>query len=316
MGTPNVTAADTVKYALDLIIKLDKQNKKSDADYKKTKADLEKAITNGTIPMLKLLRPKLQQEVDEMNDAVSKAEDAKTQVGILEDDQAYAASHFEQIKKLMEKVTDIENELTERLKQARDLDARALKAWDAAEGSEAEAEQELAVLTDDVADIKKIVDRNDPEVPKLADAARKAYAARNQKALTDARTRLIDFKKPSTQVPLIRDKVNKFMKAYHYHDLTTQAQYLLDDLERIDDSMKTLDDAIKELVGLGQVAQIDVGKACKILSIATKGQSKLAKVLNGQPTAYLKGLDALAKELELDTTGKEMLTQLEKANVV
>jgi len=85
------------------------------------------------------------------------------------------------------------------LKQARDLDSRALKAWDAAEGSETEAEHELAVLKDAVGDIKKTVDKNDAEIPKLADAARKAHAARNQKALTDARTKLIDFKKPSTE---------------------------------------------------------------------------------------------------------------------
>ena len=135
MGDPNVDTAKTVKYTLDLVVKLDQANKKSDSDFKKTRADLEKAITNGTIPMLKLLRPKLQQEVDAMDDGVSKTEEAKTQIAILQDDQAYAESHFEQIKKLLEKVIDIENELTARLKQARELDSRALKAWDAAEGA-------------------------------------------------------------------------------------------------------------------------------------------------------------------------------------
>jgi len=80
--------------------------------------------------------------------------------------------------------------------------------------------------------------------------------------------------------------------------------------------MKDLDKIVRELIGLHQVAQIDIGKACKVLSIASKDQAKLAKVLNGQPAAYQKGLDALANELELDTTGKEMLTKLEKAQVV
>src|SRR5262249_17254209 len=98
--------------------------------------------------------------------------------------------------------------------------------------------------------------------------------------------------------------------------LTTEAQYLVDDLQRIDDSMKKLDAIVQRLVGLGQVAEVDVGKASKVLSIASKDQSKLAKVLNGQVAAYQRGLDALAKELKLDTTGKEMLTKLERAQVV
>src|SRR5262249_37907165 len=147
----------------------------------------------------------------------------------------------------------IQSECTERIKQARDLDARALKAWDQAEGSQNEAEHELAVLKDDVGDIKKVVDKNDPEIPKLDQAAQGAYAARNQRVLTDARLKLIDFQKPGLRVPLLRDKVSKFLKKYHYHDLTTEAQYLVDDLQRIDDSMKKLDAIVQRLVGLGQV---------------------------------------------------------------
>jgi len=59
-----------------------------------------------------------------------------------------------------------------------------------------------------------------------------------------------------------------------------------------------------------------MGKACKVLSIASKDQAKLAKVLNGQLGAYQRGLDGLANDLKLDTTGKEMLAKLEKAQVV
>src|SRR4051794_30133341 len=100
-----------VRYTANLITKLDQQNKKSETDFKKsetdfkkTKADLEKSIANGTIPMLKLLRPKLEQEVDDMDDGMSKVEEAKVQIGALQDDQGYASTHFEQIKKLLEKV--------------------------------------------------------------------------------------------------------------------------------------------------------------------------------------------------------------------
>src|SRR5215813_13125287 len=168
---PNPETVKILQYTGDLIIKIDRQNNKSSTDFKKTKTDLEKAITNATIPMLKLLRPRLQQEVDEMDDCMSKIEEAKVQIGGLQEDQEYADSHFEQIKKLLEKVTDIQSECTERIKQARDLDARALKAWDQAEGSQNEAEHELAVLKDDVGDIKKVVDKNDPEIPKLDQAA-------------------------------------------------------------------------------------------------------------------------------------------------
>jgi hypothetical protein len=102
--------------------------------------------------------------------------------------------------------------------------------------------------------------------------------------------KLIDFMKPGTPATLARDKVNKFMKKYHYKELTTEAQYLLDDLQQIDDAMKDLDKLVKDLVGLGQVVvKIDIGKAGKVLAIASKDQPKLAKVLNGQPAAYQKG---------------------------
>jgi TolA-binding protein len=313
--TPDTKAI--LQYTIPLITKLAQQSKKCDAAYKATKADLEKAIKNATIPMLKLLRPKLKLVIDDLDDCVSKSEEAKTQIGILQDDEAYASTHFDQIKQLLEKVTDIEKLATDDLEDARDLDKRALAAWDSAEGSQEEAEQELAVLKDTVGDIKKIVDKNAPDIPKLEDAARKAHAAGNQKALTDARVKLIDFMKPGTPATLARDKVNKFMKKYHYKELTTEAQYLLDDLQQIDDAMKDLDKLVKDLVGLGQVVvKVDIGKAGKVLAIASKDQPKLAKVLNGQPAAYQKGLDALAKDLKLDATGKELLTKLEKAQVV
>jgi hypothetical protein len=46
--------------------------------------------------------------------------------------------------------------------------------------------------------------------------------------------------------------------------------------------------------------------------IDAKHKSKLAKILNGPPSGYEKGLTALGKELKLGRDGKAMLAELKK----
>jgi hypothetical protein len=305
---------------------LEKENHKIQPVFKHISAGLESAIKDSNFPMIKLYQPKLEETVVAINDALRTAETSVALIGFLQQDEDFAASNFNVIENLLKKVTGIQQQLTNELTQARDIDQRASEAMERQKGSKEEAVRDLAVLEDEVADLKKIANYIETEAPKLEAAVKKAFAAGNAKAVTDARVQLIDLGKAAPSVHILRNKVNRFLKNHSDQDrqLKAEANWLLDDLTRIEDIYKDLSKLVKELVQLGQPkkaeaeeASIDVEKAAEVLGIATKDQARLAKVLGGPAAALEKNLDTLCKTLDLEvTTGKQALALLKKNKIV
>ena len=65
-----------------------------------------------------------------------------------------------------------------------------------------------------------------------------------------------------------------------------------------------------------EIKPIDVKKALGALGLDGKAEAGLAKVLNGPPKEWEKGLDALARTLKTGGTGAKYLASLRRAGLV
>jgi hypothetical protein len=328
MGGIKAETAKCLKDTDQMVKALEKQNQKLQAVFKNMADGLDGAIKDSNLPMIKLYRPKLEKAVEEVNNTLHTVEGCLGLIGALQQDEDFVATNFKIVENLLKKVTGIQKQLTDQLTRAREIDGRAEEAMSSEKGDKGEAIRDLAVLEDQVTDLKKTAESVEAEAPKLEAAVRKAFAAGNQKAVTDGRVKLIDLMKGGTPVLLLRSKVNTFIKNHKDLDreLKAEAQWLLDDLTRIDDIYKDLDKVVKELLELGQVVaqkqkaeteSVDVAKAAKVLGVASKDEAKLAKVLEGPSGALDKNLDTLCKTLKLKVaSGKEALALLKKNRIV
>ncbi len=293
---------------------VDKENKKIQPAYTGLSLKLEAAIKDGSQPMIELYRPQLDKVVADMDNCMNGVEGALALIGQLKQDQDFVDTRFAELEKLTQTVASIRSKLTKQLTDADDLGKRAEKALGSLAGGKDEVVAAFAVVKDGFNDLEKAVDYIEKEAPKLEAEAKKAYAARKQEALNDARLRLIDFLKYKTGIIAVRGKVDGFLKKYKNSGFITEATWLLDELPRMEEVLKGVDQTVKDLITLGQVAGIDVAKAAKVLKLAAKDQSKLAKILNGPESGFEKALDGLAKEN--DASGKAWLAALKKENLL
>ena len=206
-------------------------------------------------------------------------------------------SKFDQIEKLLKSMTAKRKKLSEQAAAARKLDGEADKGAAAAKKGALSAEADLGALQASVGTLMKAIEYVDKEAPKLEEAARKAHAKKDQKGLTDARVRLIEFLKQGTAATTMRPRIEKYRKAYPDipRELKAEVQYMLDDLQRAEDRIKQVDKVVKELVGLGQVRKkepetkkpaagkamlsaADIAEAGKAIGMAPKDFPKLARI--------------------------------------
>jgi hypothetical protein len=325
------TLNDTVK----MVKSVETQDAKIQPQYKKMSEGLKNGIGNASEEEISLYRPQLEKVGKLIDTCLGTIQGAIGLLSQLRKDEALMEAKFDQIEKLVKSVAAKRKKLAEQSTEARKLDADADKALAAAQKGAQSAEADLGALQAAVASFMKTIDYIDVEAPKLEAAANKAYEKKDQKTLTDSRTKLIDFLKYKSGPDSMRLRIEKFKK--QYPDLTreqrNEAQYMLDDLQKAASSMAEVDKKIKELMKLGQVKKEEkpeppakkapmpageVAKAGKQLGIQPADFPKLAKVLNDQPR--FKWADALAKlavTLKLKVTdGKKLVEMLNKVDSI
>ena len=121
--------------------------------------------------------------------------------------------------------------------------------------AEVTAEAELGTLRSQVKALMNAIAYVDAEAPRLEKEARTAWAKRNQKALTHARSTLVDWLLVGNEVGQLRSGVERWRTAHPEvaSGCDARVQRLVDELERAGDSVKRLDRTVRELVALGQV---------------------------------------------------------------
>jgi hypothetical protein len=309
----NPETAKALKKVTDSITAMDKENKA--IKYTDISGKLDGAIKGSNTDMIKLYLPKLDEIVEQMDGVMAHAKSALGGIDTLKKDEAFAKDHFDTIEKLTKTVADTRVKATKQLEDARKLQQLGNKTLDDLQGGRDEGEQALAVLKNDVGNLKKIMDNIEKSYENVAKEAREAYGNRNQKALTEKRTDLIDYQGHDAEVIALRAKVTDFMKKYQDKDLKTEAQYLLDDLGQMDDTLKKVKQEVKDTIALGQVEKIDLNKAAKELAIDKADLAAFTKCLNGETSKMEACLAPIGKKLKPAMNGKQMIEKLRKAGV-
>jgi archaellum component FlaC len=305
--------AKALKATTDSITAMDKENKA--IKYADITGKLDAAIKGPNADMIKLYLPKIDEIIEQMDHVMAHAQSALGGINNLKKDEDFTTNHFDTIEKLTKTVADTRVKLTKQLQDAKKLHDLANNALDDVQGGHDEGVQGLAVLKNDVGSLKKIMDNIAKSYENVAKEARDAYNERDQKTLTAKREDMIDYQGHDAQVITLRAKVTDFMKRYQDKDLKTEAQYLLDDLGEMDDTLKKVKQEVKDLITLGQVEKIDVAKAAKELGIDKSDVGAFTKCLSGKSSAMEACLTPLGKKLKPAMNGKQMLEKLRKANV-
>lgn len=245
------TLADTVNM-VKVIVKLDS---KIQPRYHKFYDGLKAAVADNSEDEIALYRPQLAKVGDEIDECLSSVQGALTLLAELRKDKDVMESKFDEIEKLLKLVATTRKKLSEQAAEARKLDNEVDKALGAIKKSDVAAEADLGALQAAVKGVMKAADYADTESKKLEDAARKAWDKKDQKTLTDARVKLIDFLKLSAGISSTRLRIEKYKKQFPDLDRERKAevQWMLDDLQRAEDIHKRIDKVVKELVALGQV---------------------------------------------------------------
>jgi len=325
------TLSDTVKMVKDV----EAQDAKIQPQYKKMSGGLKAGIDNASEEEISLYRPQLAKVGKLIDTALSTIQGAIGLLSQLRKDEALMEAKFDQIEKLVKSVAAKRKKLAEQSAEARKLDADAENALTAAQKGAQSAEADLSALQAQVASFMETINFMETAMPKLEAAAKKAYDKKDQKALTDARSKLIDFLPFKTGVTGMRTRVEKYKKAYADigRDQRNEVQYLLDDLLRAEGILEEADKKVKELMKLGQVKKeekaapppkktpmpgSEVAKAGKAIGLDPKDNPKLAKILNDEPRhKWAEALGKLATTLKLkETDGKKLVLLLNKVDSI
>jgi hypothetical protein len=328
------TLADTIK----MVKLIEAQDAKIQPQYKKMSEGLKAGIADSSEEEISLYRPQLEKVGKAIDTCLQTIQGAIGLLSQLRKDEALMEAKFDQIEKLVKSVAAKRKKLAEQSAEARKLDAEADKALVAAQKGAQSAEADLSALQAAVASFMKTVDYIGTEAPKLEAAAKKAYDKKDQKGLTDARTRLIDFLKHKTGPTALKLRIEKYKKAYPDigRDQKNEVQYMLDDLFRAEGTLDDVDKKVGALMKLGQVKKEDkagkgeaaakkaampageVAKAGKAIGLDPKDNSKLAKILNEEPRfKWAEALGKLATTLKLkETDGKKLVQQLNKVDSI
>jgi hypothetical protein len=277
-------------------------------------ASLEDAVERNDRPMLDLylkrVDPTSKLLVDTISDAVKAIEAVKLLEGA--DGGAYLEAKFKEIKDLTQKADRIKATLSGQLVEVKSLQKAALKATEGAQGGQSDAVAKYAQLEDRVNDKKAAMEKKQRDLDAQVAAADKAWAAKDQKKLTDARVKIIDmdFGKDAVELGQLDRELADFIKKHKDSDLTTDANWAKDEVYKMQGIAAEGKSQMQRLVKLGQVpvAAAKTAKPAKltgsqIAALAkhfpvdpkdSKAVAKFGKVLNEEP--HGKWADQLVRE--------------------
>jgi hypothetical protein len=283
------------------------------------------AIQDADGPKIELYLKSLKVEISDIDDSLEDTRAALDLLDTVENDEEFVSTRLKDVEKITKIASDARTSLTSQYKSAKQFENQAEKALDGQHGTEQEAFRNLAQLDKWIADEKKELKTAFDKSEQLNTKATEAFERRDAKSLADAQKGISALEIGVKRILFdghessIKDFMKKADDKRYSESATAQlkdgAQDLLSRHAGTKVYLEQLEATEKRVLGF-EIAEIDVKKALKVLEIENKYEGKLAKVLKGPESSMEKGLDALAKELKLDTTGKEMLATLRKAGVL
>src|SRR4051812_37627640 len=141
----------------------------------------------------------------------------------LEEDSEFMEARFEVVKGLTEKVDKTKTTFGNELLELKKLEKEALKVLDGLSGGTADAAEKYDELEDRLNDLKESLEKKRKELDIQVPIDDKAFAAKDQKKLTEARLKIIDmnFSKDKIDLEKLDRDIDDFMKKYKDANLNT-----------------------------------------------------------------------------------------------
>ena len=313
---------------------LDKEFVKNQPKISDVLKGLESAIAKKDGTMLDLYFGRVDPTSALIADTLRDTKTALDALAVLRKDEAFMETTFEIVKALTVKVDGTKTRLTEELVKLKGLEKQALKLMDNLLGGQDEAVAKYAELEDRVNDKKKDIEHKYKEHKAQVAAADKAVTAKNQKALTDARKKIIGMFSGDNMVLMTLDKdIKAFLAKYKESELKTDANWLKDEVYKMQGILEEADADMKRLMALGQIAvkaeepeppkatlltNTEIAKAATALGVGNKDNAKLGKLLNTVARdKWTAELGKLAKTSGWEETdGKVLYQKLLKVDVI
>jgi len=251
----SAASAETLAAAVSQVHELIESVRKDGQKFKLAHDGLSAAIDEANDAEIKRYRPLLERARQMLDLDLTDVQSAQETVARLRGDPALMAMRAEQIEKLAKAVGHARRQFVERVQLARELDGRLDKALEETRRKRRDAEVDIGALRLRVRGCARTLADARTEADQLAAAARKAFEKKDQKALTEARTKLIELKAFDGNVMRLRPEVQQLPKRHPDLDREQRAevQWMLDDLERVEDVPAAIGRLVKETMALGQV---------------------------------------------------------------
>lgn len=287
------TSAEMLAAATSQVQELVKSVSKDGQKFKLAYDGLSAGIKAANEAAIKLYRPQLDRARNMLDLNMTDVQYAQETIQRLRKDPSLMASRADQVEKLAKAVDHARKQFIERVHLARELDARVDGVAKAIRRNRSEAEVDIGALRLRVRGAARTLSDALPQANQLAAAARKAFDKKDQKALTEARTKLIELKAFDGNVLRLRPEVQQLPKKHQDLDREQRAevQWMLEDLQRVEDIPAAIGRLVKETMALGQVpvkkparptlAAAETQKLIKTFGLPDDGsrRAKAAKIL-------------------------------------
>jgi tetratricopeptide (TPR) repeat protein len=285
---------------------------------------LTDAIRKSDMDLIRLYQGSLESDTKQIQEAMVWLEQAFKTIEMINKDPGDVdpAADFPDLATLATSMSAAKTTMVGLLKTGSLLDESASKALAKEGGNEREAMAQWA----DLVGFQRSKAKAGPEIlaefKAMLPKAKQAAQTRDLKALNQIKINagnLVGAGDTQRFLEFLDMTLKEFDKKFDVKKLSQEFQ---DQVARETATLKTLG---KDVEGFGkqiqslyneidalQIAPIDANKAAKALGIQAAGIPKLKKALDLPDAAMVKALDALAKELNLKTTGKAMAEKLNK----
>ena len=321
------TTAASIDSANKQVTALERECAKNQPKIKDVLTNLEAAIAKKSGPMLELYLDRVEETSGLISDTLRDASAALKALNELRKDKDAIATRFNLIKDLTAKADKTKERLAGELLKLKELEKKALALRDELAGGKEEAVEKYAELEDKVNDKKAALEKKRAELVKQVAAADKAVGANDNRALTAARGKIIDLRFTTEALELkgLDRALDDFMKKYKAAGLNTDAQWLKDEIFKLQGITEKGEAEQKRLLAIGQLAPAakaperkpaltkdQVAKVGKTFGVQPKDLDKLGKVLNGFPyDKWAVELSTLARNLKLPVQdGRKLVSMI------
>ena len=251
----SVASAEMLTATASQVHELVQSVRKDGQKFKLAYDGLSAGIDDASEAGIKLYRPQLDRARQMLDLNMTDVQYAQESIARLRNDPALMATRADQVEKLAKAVGHARRQFIERVELARALDGRVDKALQGIRQDRRDAEVDIGALRLRVRGCVRTLADALTQADQLAAAARKAFDKKDQKALTEARTKLIELKAFDANVLRLRPEVQQLSKQHQDLDREQRAevQWMLDDLERVEGVPAAIGRLVKETMALAQV---------------------------------------------------------------